>query len=201
MKKLDFPNPNDKVSINLTWPLRIVISLIILYVLYAIISPSTDIKNIQVKESYMPVSNLIAGGKEIKNAHPTWPDNICNAIAQEVLLIGMTEDQVIASWNRPYQINTTKGSFGIHEQWVMSAHIPTDYLYFENGILTSIQESSGSARLSKKQKAEAEERGKQSLSEFEERNNKFNREFEERQERNREIREKEKTILKSLGGP
>lgn len=37
----------------------------------------------------------------------------------------------------PIKINITKGSFGRHEQWVYENR----YLYFENGILTVIQES------------------------------------------------------------
>lgn len=41
----------------------------------------------------------------------------------------------IESWGEPLDINTTTGSYGTHEQWVYG----TSYLYFENGILTTIQ--------------------------------------------------------------
>lgn len=52
-------------------------------------------------------------------------------------VIGMTEDEVLASsWGRPSSRNTTTTKGGIHEQWVYRR----GYLYFDNGILTAIQE-------------------------------------------------------------
>jgi len=51
--------------------------------------------------------------------------------------IGMTQKQVIASaWGRPESVNKTIGSFGTHEQWVYGNG---NFLYFENGILKTIQ--------------------------------------------------------------
>lgn len=50
--------------------------------------------------------------------------------------IGMTKEQVVASsWGRPQNINQSHGSFGTHEQWVYTG----GYLYFENGILSAVQ--------------------------------------------------------------
>lgn len=49
----------------------------------------------------------------------------------------MDRDQVIAAWGKPYKINETIESWGKHEQWVMHEDIGSDYIYFENGILTS----------------------------------------------------------------
>jgi hypothetical protein len=50
--------------------------------------------------------------------------------------IGMTEDEVRqSSWGRPQSVNRTVMSNGTHEQWVYSG----GYLYFEDGVLTSIQ--------------------------------------------------------------
>lgn len=51
--------------------------------------------------------------------------------------LGMTVEQVLLStWGKPKKINETITGGGHHEQWVY----PGDqYLYFENGILTSIQ--------------------------------------------------------------
>lgn len=51
--------------------------------------------------------------------------------------IGMTEDMAWESLGSPDDINTSEGSWGIHEQWVYSER--DLYLYFEDGILTSIQ--------------------------------------------------------------
>lgn len=51
--------------------------------------------------------------------------------------IGMTAEEVVDSmWGKPQSINRTIGSWGTHEQWVYGGR---NYLYFENGILKSIQ--------------------------------------------------------------
>jgi len=52
------------------------------------------------------------------------------------VLIGMTEADVLASmWGRPRRINRTTRASGESAQWVYDG----GYLYFENGVLTSIQ--------------------------------------------------------------
>ena len=51
--------------------------------------------------------------------------------------IGMSKQDVLdSSWGKPDHINTTTTRYGVHEQWVYGGG---NYLYFENGILTSIQ--------------------------------------------------------------
>ena len=51
--------------------------------------------------------------------------------------IGMTKEEARKStWGEPQKINTTTTRYGVHEQWVYSGN---RYLYFDNGILTSIQ--------------------------------------------------------------
>ncbi len=56
---------------------------------------------------------------------------------QQGVRIGMSEQDVLdSSWGKPTKINKSVYSWGTHEQWVY----PNDnYLYFENGKLTSIQ--------------------------------------------------------------
>ena len=50
--------------------------------------------------------------------------------------IGMSKNDAIASsWGKPRKINTTINAYGTREQWVYDG----GYLYFNNGILTSIQ--------------------------------------------------------------
>jgi hypothetical protein len=52
--------------------------------------------------------------------------------------IGMTVDQATATClGKPWHINRTQTRFGTHEQYVYT-NFPY-YLYFEDGILTSIQ--------------------------------------------------------------
>lgn len=50
--------------------------------------------------------------------------------------IGMTREMCRAAWGSPDDINRSSGSWGVHEQWVYGLG---SYLYFENGILSSIQ--------------------------------------------------------------
>lgn len=56
---------------------------------------------------------------------------------REGVTIGMTKQDVLdSSWGKPKYINTTTTRYGVREQWVYGGG---NYLYFENGILTSIQ--------------------------------------------------------------
>ena len=52
--------------------------------------------------------------------------------------IGMSADQIIkgSNWGKPKSVNRTINSSGTHEQWVYGNG---NYLYFTNGILTTIQ--------------------------------------------------------------
>lgn len=57
-------------------------------------------------------------------------------IATGKVRIGMTKKMCKESWGEPESINRTTGSYGIHEQWVYG---DGNYLYFENGRLSDIQ--------------------------------------------------------------
>lgn len=59
------------------------------------------------------------------------------AILNHKVKIGWTKSMCIASWGKPYDINRTTTTYGNHEQYVYSLK---KYLYFENGILTAIQD-------------------------------------------------------------
>lgn len=83
---------------------------------------------------------LTAKGKIIKQKHKSWTNEDCNIIAKGEIAIGMDADQVIAAWGKPYQVNKTTTGTSTHEQWVMHQHGST-YLYFDNGILRTIQQS------------------------------------------------------------
>jgi len=56
-------------------------------------------------------------------------------IKKRRIQIGMSPCMAVAAWGRPDDINRSVGSFGVHEQWVY----PANYLYFEDGVLTSFQ--------------------------------------------------------------
>jgi hypothetical protein len=58
---------------------------------------------------------------------------------KEGVRIGMSQEDVLSSsWGRPERVNRTTYSFGTHEQWVYGN---SQYLYFENGVLKTIQNS------------------------------------------------------------
>ena len=59
------------------------------------------------------------------------------AILNHKVKIGWTKSMCVASWGKPYDINRTTNAYGTQEQYVYSLK---KYLYFENGILTSIQD-------------------------------------------------------------
>lgn len=56
-------------------------------------------------------------------------------LKSEKFWIGMKDEMTRFSLGEPIKINSSVGSWGIHEQWVYKDL----YLYFENGILTSYQ--------------------------------------------------------------
>lgn len=59
--------------------------------------------------------------------------------ASRGVTIGMTkEDVLLSSWGAPSNIKKTVNAYGTSEQWVYDNY---NYLYFDNGILTSIQTS------------------------------------------------------------
>lgn len=87
-------------------------------------------------EYILPVSpeELRIAEKKVKakaaNAAAAWK-------ARGGVSIGMTAKQVRASnWGGPESINRSTGSYGTHEQWVYGGG---NYIYFENGIVSSIQ--------------------------------------------------------------
>ena len=57
-------------------------------------------------------------------------------ILQGKVRIGMTAEMCQEAWGRPEKINRSTGSWGVHEQWVYG---DGNYLYMEDGILSSIQ--------------------------------------------------------------
>ncbi len=61
---------------------------------------------------------------------------IATLILEEKVRVGMTAEMCEESWGKPMNINRSTGRWGDHEQWV---YYGSNYLYFENGILSSIQ--------------------------------------------------------------
>lgn len=67
--------------------------------------------------------------------------DIWTLIVNGKVKIGMTKEMCLLSWGNPKKINETITSNIKHEQWVYSTRFyPNSFLYFKNGILTSIQD-------------------------------------------------------------
>jgi hypothetical protein len=58
------------------------------------------------------------------------------AITNGEVFIGMTAEECIRAWGQPQKVNTTDTARGHHSQWVYPGG---QYLYFEDGILTTVQ--------------------------------------------------------------
>ena len=58
-------------------------------------------------------------------------------IAEGKVTLGMNKEMCVMAWGEPYRKNRTIVSGATHEQWVYGWY---HYLYFDNGILTSIQD-------------------------------------------------------------
>jgi len=58
------------------------------------------------------------------------------------ITMGMTKEQVLASWGQPRDVHKSIGPWGVHEQWIYGTGIYYRqlYLYFEDGILTAWQD-------------------------------------------------------------
>ena len=69
---------------------------------------------------------------------PKWDKAVVELVKQRKIKIGMSEKQALLSWGKPERVNKSVGSYGVHEQWVYSRG---QYVYMENGKLTSFQSS------------------------------------------------------------
>ena len=106
--------------------------------------PSIDSYRERAREADNKANNSVTlsnKGRKIKEKYPDWSNKFCNLVSDHQITSGMSSTQVRRSWGKPYKINTTSGAWGTHEQWVMNDGIGSDYLYFENDVLISMQSS------------------------------------------------------------
>lgn len=78
----------------------------------------------------------IVHSEEYIAAHPELSDAVKQCILEEKVMVGMTADELRASWGRPTDTNVTAGTFGHHEQWVyrresVMGGFATQYVYLE----------------------------------------------------------------------
>lgn len=78
---------------------------------------------------------------KIQNAK-THAESVEAAIAQRKIIVGMTRSEAERAWGEPTRKNTSRGSRGSREQWVyVRSKTVSQYVYFEDGLLTSWQSS------------------------------------------------------------
>jgi len=70
----------------------------------------------------------------------TWGQDITNLIKNQKIKIGMSKYQVMVSWGKPDKINKTISKTYKKEQWIYKRFYSNQYLYFEDGLLITIQD-------------------------------------------------------------
>jgi hypothetical protein len=70
--------------------------------------------------------------------HPDWSDDAIAIVACHRVVVGMSQEQLLASWGRPEQVNRTVVGSSASDQLVYSDN---NYVYIENGVVTSYQTS------------------------------------------------------------
>lgn len=88
------------------------------------------------QEVYMKNFSDIFSFSNPRLKYPNINDEIWQLIQQEKVKIGMSKDECVLSWGKPKDINETIFENSISEQWVYEKN----YLYFENGVLKTIQD-------------------------------------------------------------
>ena len=81
--------------------------------------------------------------RELVKRHPEWQRTIKELIEEGQIKIGMSKEQILASWGTPDKVNKNVGSWGVIEQWIYEGYISeygiSYYVYVENGVVTSWQ--------------------------------------------------------------
>ncbi len=90
------------------------------------------------KRAAAEAAYLKTPGGKIWAKHRDWSDATCEMIAKRHVFVGMTAEQMRASWGAPDHINSTITANRRHEQWVYGS---SQYVYFDDGVMTSLQTS------------------------------------------------------------
>jgi hypothetical protein len=77
--------------------------------------------------------------KQIQKLILKYGEDIGLGYFYKIPCLGMKSTMVYEIMGQPKHINTTSTRYSNHEQWVYENGIKTEYYYFDNGILTTIQ--------------------------------------------------------------
>lgn len=74
-----------------------------------------------------------------------WPDDVRRAVENDRIALGMTRDQVVASWGWPQDVNRTITAYGTDEQWCYGDRrdrfaLAHTFVYFVEGRVQTIQD-------------------------------------------------------------
>ena len=61
-------------------------------------------------------------------------------VVNKKIQVGMTAEEVLLSWGKPAHKNRTVSAYSTNEQWIYGLNLRDNYLYFDNGVLTSWQD-------------------------------------------------------------
>ncbi len=72
---------------------------------------------------------------------PAWGASVHECLKARSVRIGFDTEQVLASWGRPSDVNRTTTAHSVSEQWAYEIGAAKNtYLYFDDGVLTAIQD-------------------------------------------------------------
>ncbi len=80
--------------------------------------------------------------QKICDAHPSWTQAVCLAVARKQTWVGMNQDMLLEVMGRPSSVNTTRLEGGHWTAQLVYRYLfydYTDYVYLEDGIVTAIQ--------------------------------------------------------------
>lgn len=97
----------------------------------------------QLLDSRRPVRNTTYDAEEVRNERAAAIQEeaqqqvkILNAIRDHKIVLGMTRDEVVKSWGRPYSISRRKSSIsGYIESWTYRTNRADVYIKFKNGVV------------------------------------------------------------------
>jgi len=138
---------------------KIVLSSVAVFMVYSLVGvaspepPKPKYVSTPVKqEVVVPVAAVVLTPEQIKKeadakakqkveeekAEKKFKKELIASYKKEGVELGMTAERVLqSSWGKPTKINRTTNAYGSREQWVYRQY-ENGYLYFNNGILTSI---------------------------------------------------------------
>jgi hypothetical protein len=98
-----------------------------------------DAETVEVRPATPPGHQIAAASARLAGLEEE--QRLRKAAKQGEVLVGMTADQVRQAWGRPDRKNLTDYADGQRDQWVYYRHNRTDYVHFNDGLVSSVSAS------------------------------------------------------------